>query len=130
MTVRTAAAIFASGLLALGTAFAADQTDTPAGYVRSGETEHCLQTRRIDSLRILNKTQILVEMNNGERYLQQPRSCSPLRKQYVFAYEVFGGQLCDTTQVTLHDAGLDFGVTGICIFDKFEKLEKQSAAAN
>lgn len=130
MIFRTAAAAFATCLLALGAASAADQASAPAGYVRTGETKSCLQTRRIDSLKILNKTQILVEMANGDRYLQEPRSCSPLRKDYAFVYETHGGELCDTTIIKLHDTSLDFGPTGICSFDKFQKLEKQSAAAN
>lgn len=129
MAKRSLSALIVATLIA-GTAAAADAPKAPAGYVLTGETKHCLQTRRIDSLRIINESQILVEMSNGEAYLQQPRSCSKLRKSYAFVYEATMGTLCDTTTITLHDTTPDFGPTGVCIFDDFRKLEKQSAAAD
>lgn len=134
MNIRRAAGLLATGLLVFGPALAADTPaapdETPAGYVRTGETEHCLRTSRIDSMRILNATQILVTMSNGEAYLQQPRNCSRLRKHYAFSYNAFGGELCDTTSVTLLDTGAGLSISGVCIFDEFQKLEKQSAPSN
>ena len=70
MAKRSLSALIVATLIA-GTAAAADAPKAPAGYVLTGETKHCLQTRRIDSLRIINESQILVEMSNGEAYLQQ-----------------------------------------------------------
>lgn len=111
-------------------ALAEPAPETPAGYVRTGESKTCLRTMNIDSMRIINADQILVKMNNGDTWLQQPRSCSKLRKYYTFVYDTVGGELCDTTGVTLHSSAADFAFAGVCIFDKFEKLEKQAAEAN
>lgn len=133
MTIARKCLAFAAAICATaGVAAAADAAppQTPAGYVRSGETETCLRTMRIDSMQIINAEQILVRMSNGETWLQQPRNCSKLRKDYAFVYSTVGGELCDTTSITLRHTTADFGFAGVCIFDKFEKLEKQTAAAN
>lgn len=123
-------AIAATALLGLAPALAAEQSQAPAGYVRTGESTDCLRTSRIDTMKILNTEQILVRMKNGDSYLQQPSACSPLRESYAFQYETISGDLCTTTQITLVDTGFDLNFAGVCMFDKFEKLEKQSAAAN
>lgn len=130
MRTYTAAA-FLAALLMSGAALAGDAAppETPAGYVRTGDTAHCLRLARIDRMKILNSRQILVEMANGEAWLQEPRSCSPLRRDYAFAYSSVAGELCDTTSITLLDSGPGLSFSGICIFDEFQKLDQKSAAA-
>ncbi len=127
MAYRTPSALIAATTL-VGVVLAADATPAPDGYVRTGKTESCLKLNRIDSLQILNETQILVKMNSGEAWLQEPRSCSKLRKTYAFVYEAPTGDLCDTTLVKLTDPGAG-GFSGTCSFDKFQQLEKKAAAA-
>jgi hypothetical protein len=129
MTLRILT-LAASGLIAIGGALAAEEPGTPPGYVATGASKSCLRIMQIDSLKILNETQILVEMKGGETYLQQPRSCSKLRKHYAFKYDVVGSELCDTTAVTLIDPGAAGQFVGVCMFDEFQTLEKQNAAAN
>ncbi|MFT3810988.1 MAG: hypothetical protein QM698_13800 [Micropepsaceae bacterium] len=129
MTLFHTAGAFAAGLLMTATAFAADEAATPEGYVRTGKTESCLRLNRIDSLQILNETQILVKLNSGEAWLQEPRSCSKLRKTYAFVYDAPTGDLCDTTIIKLTDPGAG-GFSGTCAFDKFQQLEKKTAAAD
>lgn len=127
MAYRTLSALMAVSMLA-GTALAADAASTPDGYARTGKTESCLRLNRIDSMQILNETQILVKTSTGEAWLQEPRSCSKLRKTYAFVYEAPTGDLCDTTLVKLTDPGIG-GFSGSCTFDKFQQLEKKAAAA-
>ncbi len=122
------ASLLATPML-LGVAIGADATSTPEGYVRTGETENCLRLSRIDTMKILNETQILVTTNAGDAWLQEPRSCSKLRKTYAFLYEASTGDLCDTTFIKLIDPGIAGGFAGSCSFDRFQKLEKKTAAA-
>jgi hypothetical protein len=134
MTIQSTLGLLAAALLPFSGALAADApvalAETPAGYVKTGETKRCLSTSRIKSMQILNETQILVTVGSNEAYLQQPRSCSRLRKHYAFSYQVHGGQLCDTTSITLLDSGSGLSFSGVCFFDEFQKLEKQSAKAD
>lgn len=127
MKNRILTALLTATTLAAGAALAADAPTTPEGYVRTGKSESCLRLNRIDSLKILNQTQILVKTTSGEAWLQEPRSCSKLRKSYTFVYEAPTGDLCDTTIIHLTDSGMP---AGSCVFDKFEKLEKKTAAAD
>lgn len=130
MTLNRIAAACAAGLLMSGAAIAADPAPVPAGYVKTGKTESCLRLNRIESMQILNETQILVETSGGKVWLQEPRSCSKLRKSYAFVYEAPTGDLCDTTIVKLADPGISGSLAGTCSFDKFQLLERQTASAD
>lgn len=128
MTLSRTATALAACLLVSGAAFAAEATATPEGYVLTGKSENCLRLNRIDTLQILNETQILVKMKSGQTWLQEPRSCSKLRKTYAFVYEAPTGDLCNTTLVRLTDPGAG-GFSGTCSFDEFRQIEKKTASA-
>jgi hypothetical protein len=130
MTYLRIAAFAAAGLAAAAPAVA-DDSSTPAGYMRTGKSESCVSIRQLDSTKILNKHQILFRMKNGETWLNEPRGCPGLSKNSALSYEVHGGTICNTTIVTLLEpAGALPSVRGSCGLSKFEKLEKKTAAAN
>ena len=131
MTYPRIAALLAAaaGLAALQPVLAAD-LPAPAGFVRTGETDTCVSVRRLDSTKILNSKQILFTMKNGDTWLNEPGGCPGMSKNAALAYEVHAGQICNTTIVTLIEpAGAMPSVRGSCGLSKFEKLERQSAAA-
>lgn len=100
----------------------------PAGYVRTGETTDCLVNSRIRSSRILNRHQILFEMQGGKTYVSEPGNCN-LRRSQALSYRVTSNELCTTTIVTLIETGSSVAHQGSCILAPFERLEKKAAAA-
>lgn len=121
-----------TGILLGMAAEAADRAEppaTPAGYVRTGETTNCLVNTRIRSSRILNRDQILFEMQGGKTYLTEPKNCR-LRKSHALSYKLTSNQLCTTTIVHLIETGSSTSHQGACILAPFERLEKKTAAAD
>jgi hypothetical protein len=130
MTRVLIAALLSSALLG-GTAGAGDTKDeTPAlaGFTRTGEMSNCINSRQLDQVKILNKTQILFEMQNGRYYLNEPKSCPTLRKRYALKYDATIGQICSTTIVTLLDTAAGIHYQGSCGLGQFQKVEKNVAA--
>jgi hypothetical protein len=132
MSLATAAAI----LLALmtmgltGLASAADRGDATEldNYVRTGETKSCLSARSIKSARILNRSQILFEMRNGARYLNEPRHCGGMRSSQAISYTLTSSSLCSLTIIKLIDPSSPSWEQGACGLDDFQALAPKPAA--
>ncbi len=120
-------ALFALAPAALAAEAAADDPAL-AKYTRTQSFENCLDTRRIESARILNRRQILFEMTGSDAYLNEPENCPSLSKSVTLAYDATTGQLCTTTIVHLVDTGTGGGERGSCGLAKFQKLEKKPAS--
>jgi len=128
--LRIAALVAAAGLAGAAPAIAGDAPDV-AGFMRTGETKLCLSNRQIDSTKILNKQQILFKMKGGDTYLNETEGCPGLSRHSALSYEVYGGQVCNTTIVTLLEpAGTGLQPRGSCLLSKFEKLERKTASAD
>ncbi len=123
--------LIAVALASSPAAFAAEKQaeDAPelAKYTRTGETESCLSTLRIDTVQILNKRQILFKMKGGgEAYLNEPDNCLGLTKSAALVYEATLNEICGTTIVKIAEPmGGMSGIRGACGLGKFQKLEKK-----
>lgn len=129
---RIVTAVLLSGALLAGSALAGEAKDGKPqelkGYSRTGEMSNCIDSRRLDQVKILNKTQILFEMIDGRYYLNEPVRCPSLRKNYALKYDVTVSQICNTTIVTLLDTGGGLHTMGSCGLGQFERVEKNVAA--
>ena len=133
MIARAAASVLAWSVLALGIAGAAPAAREDAkeldAYARTGETKSCLSARSIRSARILNRHQILFEMQGGQRYLNEPMHCLGMRKSQALSYELTTGSLCSLTIIRLIDPSSPSWEQGACGLDEFQTLEPRQAAA-
>ena len=90
----------------------------------AGEPVDCLQLRDIRSSRIINRTAILYEMNNGTIYVNRPRSgASTLDKWDVLVTDTHLSRLCSIDIVRLYDPGLRIqtGFVGLGEFVPYHK---------
>lgn len=94
-----------------------------AGFERTGETSTCLNTRRIDTIEPLDDRHWLVEMLNGETYLNVVgRGCFGAASSFTYlAYETPTGQLCRGEIVRVVDNGAA-GSRGSCGLGDYERL--------
>lgn len=70
----------------------------------AGKPTDCLYQRDIRSTRIIDRTAILYEMNNGTIYLNRPTSgASSLNNNYALITDTHSSQLCTIDIVRLYD---------------------------
>jgi hypothetical protein len=130
-SARLGGALVAVCALALASAQAADapkpDADSPelAKYSRTGQYETCLTNHQIRNIRILNRKQILFEMNGPESYLAEPEHCPGLSKSLALAYDATIDRLCNTTIIHLLDTSSPVPQRGTCGIERFEKLAKK-----
>ena len=133
MSLRTAGAWLSLALLGAGLggpALSADREDAQEldQYVRTGETKACLSARSLRSARILNGHQILFEMHNGVRYLNEPRPCGGMRTTHAISYTLTTSSLCSLTIIRLIDPSSPSWEQGACGLDEFQTLAPRAAA--
>ncbi len=70
----------------------------------AGKPTDCIYQRDIRSTRIIDRTAILYEMNNGTIYLNRPTSgASSLNNNYALITDTHSSQLCTIDIVRLYD---------------------------
>lgn len=68
----------------------------------AGETEDCVNTRRVRRTKVIDDSTIAFYMRNGDVYLNMlPRRCPQLASNNRFAYEARGGRLCNIDQIAV-----------------------------
>ncbi|NYT42208.1 hypothetical protein HZY97_15660 [Sphingomonas sp. R-74633] len=73
----------------------------------AGKPTDCIYLRDIRSSKIIDKTAILYEMNNGLIYVNRPKSgASSLDWTDVLVTDTHSSQLCSIDTVKLYDTGL------------------------
>lgn len=95
-----------------------------AGYERTGETRTCIGLTRLRSIRPLDDRHFLVEMRNGDMYLNvvNGRCTSAASSHTYLQYSVPGSQLCRNEIVTVMDSGGAGHMAGTCGLGSFESL--------
>jgi len=90
----------------------------------AGKPVDCIQLRNIRSSRIIDRTAIVYEMNNGTIYVNRPRSgAESLDWTDVLVTETFTSQLCSIDVVKLYDTGIRM-TTGWVGLDAFVPYTK------
>jgi len=114
------------------TAFAAKLTteELMKTYEKTDTVESCVQLNRIDQTRILDKKNILFEMDNRTRYLNTlPHNCPGLTPYRAISYKTSINQLCSTDIITVFEPGLPAPNSyGSCGLGKFTLLKKKEGA--
>ncbi|MFS2110751.1 hypothetical protein ACCC88_13750 [Sphingomonas sp. Sphisp140] len=120
----------ASLLAALAVPAAAAPRDGEAELAKAiagrtaGKPVDCIQLRNIRSSRIIDRTAIVYEMNNGTIYVNRPRSgAESLDWTDVLVTETFTSQLCSIDVVKLYDTGIRM-TTGWVGLDAFVPYAK------
>jgi hypothetical protein len=120
----------ASLLAALAVPAAAAPRDGEADLAKAiagrtaGKPVDCIQLRNIRSSRIIDRTAIVYEMNNGTIYVNRPRSgAESLDWTDVLVTETFTSQLCRIDVVKLYDTGIRM-TTGWVGLDAFVPYTK------
>jgi len=120
----------ASLLAALAVPAAAAPRDGEAELAKAiagrtaGKPVDCIQLRNIRSSRIIDRTAIVYEMNNGTIYVNRPRSgAESLDWTDVLVTETFTSQLCSIDVVKLYDTGTRM-TTGWVGLDEFVPYAK------
>lgn len=93
-------------------------------YTRTGQTETCLSTVRIDDIDPVTDRYWLIETTNGQFYLNDVgEGCNGAASPFTYlAYETSGAQLCRLQIVRIIDRGSDT-FRGSCSLGDFERLE-------
>ncbi len=98
-------------------------------YERTGETVTCLSVRRINRIRPLDDTRMLVQVGPGKYYLNEvTRGCERARRTSTrLQYTTSTGRLCrnEIIQVIDNISGI---FVGSCSLGDFERLEKKPEA--
>jgi hypothetical protein len=123
----------AAATAAFGVAYAGIQeisskaADTLAHYEPSGESRSCVMMRQIDSIKAADDRLLLVEMNDGSMFLNQPDgSCAGAsRSNRRFEYRTSQPSLCagDILNVVDNSGGY---LSGSCSLGRFESLREKS----
>lgn len=94
-----------------------------ASYDLTGETTTCLSARRIDEITPLDERHFLVEMVNGEMYLNVvSRGCFGADGNFTYLqYEIPTGQLCRGEIVRVIDNGSNT-TRGSCGLGEYQLL--------
>jgi len=118
----------AFGFLALtptASTFADDEGDVDEGG------ERCIDTRRISSMKIVDKQNILFYMRGQTIYHNElPRACPGLRRGKTISYRTSLSRLCSNDFITLLDnygMGLSRGPS--CGLGKFRPVTEEEARA-
>jgi len=94
-----------------------------AGYEVTGETQSCLSVRRVDDIDPLDERHWLVEMVNGDMYLNVVgRGCNGADTSFTYLqYELPSGRLCRGDIVRVIDSGSDMQ-RGACSMGDYQRL--------
>lgn len=94
-----------------------------AGFERTGEVRNCVNTRRIEAIDPIDETHWLVEMRNGETYLNVVRGgCHDAESPFTrLQYSLTGSQLCRGEIIRVIDNSSDF-LRGSCSLGEYELL--------
>ena len=98
---------------------------TRTDYVSESE---CIQANRIDSMEVIDKKHIIVEMKSEEYFLIQfKNNCPDLRKGRPVMYDRRSGRLCRLDIIRgLRDSGLNGFEPGIsCFIPGFQSVSKE-----
>jgi len=112
---------------AVGCAYAADAPPAPdplADYVKSGETQRCVQSYEIRQTQVLDDSTILFRLRVNDLYANRLRqSCPGLKIQGGFKYELRGpNELCRGDIIRVLEMG---GTGSSCLLGDFEKVTKK-----
>lgn len=96
---------------------------TLAGFERTGETDTCLPLRSIDQIKPLDDRNLLIEMRNGDFYLNEPSSrCGGARDIGTYIeYRTTLSSLCRNEIIRIVDNSTGFTV-GSCGLGEFHEL--------
>ena len=92
----------------------------------AGQSTNCLYLRDIRSTRIIDRTAILYEMNNGTIYVNRPSGAAFLNSNYGLITDTHSSQLCSIDIVRLYDfvSRFDAGSVGLGQFVPYRKPER------
>lgn len=94
----------------------------------AGEPVNCVQLRNIRSSRIIDKTAIVYEGDNGVLYVNRPRSGANFLDDWdVLVTKVHGSQLCSIDTVNLISPPSNLQ-SGFVILDKFVPYPRAETA--
>ncbi|MEM9014474.1 MAG: DUF6491 family protein [Pseudomonadota bacterium] len=99
-----------------------------AEFDKTGETQSCINTRRINTITALDERHFLVRVGVNDYYLNKlSNSCNGAdRQSNRLQYATSIAQLCSNQIVNVVDNSSGFTV-GSCGLSKFEKLERKPA---
>lgn len=96
----------------------------------TGDSDNCINTRRIRNTSIIDKNHILFRLSHGEYVLNTlPRTCHSLRRGKAFAYAPISQQLCSVDTITVLDDNhsRNFRLIGPrCGLGRFSTVKKKS----
>lgn len=99
-----------------------------AEFEKTGETETCVNVRRINSITPLDERNFLVRVGVNDYYLNRPRNrCAGADRAFNrLQYKVSGSMLCrnEIVQVVDNSSGLTGGSCGLGVFEKLEKINE------
>jgi hypothetical protein len=97
----------------------------PEGYVRTGETQTCLNTTRIEEIDPVGDRVWIVELRGGERYLNVVSpGCDQADSAFTYLfYDVPSAQLCRGEIIQVRQQTANIGA-GSCGLGEFERLER------
>ena len=119
------AAVAAAGV---GSAQEQDGEDRRAGE-RNPDAKHCIRTRSIDQIDIVDSDTLVFRMRGDEVYRNDlPYNCPGLREGDTLMYRTTIGQMCDLDVVTvLEDWGFGFAPGASCGLGMFHPIDEQIA---
>lgn len=140
MTLRSMSACLVSGVMLLGAGSATAQEPTEraaerlAEFERTGETRSCLGLQRIRSMNAIDDHHFLVEMRNGDMWLNVvPSRCSQASSNFTYIqYRTSGSQLCrnEIIHVVDNSTGARSGGCGLGDFERLIPLDTGDGAAS
>lgn len=102
-----------------------------AKYEKTGETDNCLPLRNIDSIKAIDDYNFLIEMRNGNYYLNELSSrCSNASDSFNrLQYRTTIASLCRNEIVSVVDNSTGFTV-GSCGLSEFQEVTKSTEVAS
>ena len=98
-------------------------------FEATGESNNCINTRRIRETSIIDKEHILFKLSHGEYAVNKlPRTCHSLRRGKTFAYAPIAQQLCSVDTITVLDDNLPMGFRLVgprCGLGQFSMVKKK-----
>lgn len=125
----TAAAVFIGGAMAASAAdfreIDADASMKLAEYEPTGASKTCVSSRQVKSMSFIDDRLILVEMNNGEQYVNRPagKCKNTSRGNFRIEYMASASRICkgEIIKVVENTSHILMGTCSLGDFQEFEK---------
>lgn len=92
-------------------------------------TEHCISTRRVRRVDVLDEQHVLFETRREAWLSRLPMNCRGMRPGHILVFDQTGSQLCQHDRMTAREPGIaaneDFPPR--CRLGRFERIEREQA---